>query len=390
MCGLRDPIPAVVVSPILPEPPVTGGQKRTLRLLEAMEHAGLHPRVLTADTGDPEAAEALRRRGWTVETVPEPEPGLLDRLRQHAQRRPSPLLHGLAVRLTELAQDAALVQYEHTQSAYYRAPAHAATVLSLHNIDSHAVAGSAERLTGLAWLREANRAAELRTVERRVIPRVDRVLCVSEQDAAIVRGLGGRAVLAPNGVDDEFFAVDGPGDEDRALFFGHFGYEPNRRGVERFLAAGWPEVRRARPNARLAIAGGGIDERLRARIAHDGVDVLGLVGDLPAALAGARAVIVPIWEGGGTRLKVLEALAAGRTVVSTPLGASGIGFEDGRHGLLAETPEALAHALAGALGQPSTHGRDGRILAERYRWKAALSGASAFYSETMARARFAR
>ena len=51
MCGLREPIPALVVSPILPEPPVTGGQKRTLRLLEAIERAGMHPRILTADLG---------------------------------------------------------------------------------------------------------------------------------------------------------------------------------------------------------------------------------------------------------------------------------------------------------------------------------------------------
>ena len=78
---------------------------------------------------------------------------------------------------------------------------------------------------------------------------------------------------------------------------------------------------------------------LRDRLsAHEGVDVLGLVADLPATLAAARVVVVPIWEGGGTRLKVLEALAAGRAVVSTALGASGIGFQDGRHGLLAETP----------------------------------------------------
>jgi glycosyltransferase involved in cell wall biosynthesis len=390
MCALRAPIPAVVISPLLPEPPVTGGQKRTLRLLEAIERAGMHPRILTPDPGDEETLMLLRGRGWTVEIVPEPDPGLLDRIRQHAQRRPSPYLSGLAVRFDELAKDAALVQYEHTQSAYYRAPENAATVLSLHNIDSAAAASSAEHLRGVAWLREANRAAGLRAVERRAIPRVDRVLCVSEHDAAIARSLGGHAVLAPNGVDDEFFTVAGSGDEDRALFFGHFGYEANRRGVERFLDDGWSLVRGARPNARLAIAGGGIDDALRARFTREGVDVLGLVADLPAVIAAARAVIVPIWEGGGTRLKVLEALAAGRELVSTPLGASGIGFEHGRHGLLAETPETLAIALAGALGRPSTHGREGRILAERYRWKEALSGASAFYSEVMARARFRR
>ena len=103
-------------------------------------------------------------------------------------------------------------------------------------------------------------------------------------------------------------------------------------------------------------------------------------------------MVVPIWEGGGTRLKVLEALAAGRAVVSTALGASGIGFEDGRHGLLAETPRALATGSVTVLGDPeraSTLGRDGRKLAELFRWKEALSGASAFYSEDVARRRSA-
>ena len=387
MCGLRDPIPAVVISPLLPEPPVTGGQKRTLRLLETMARAGLEPRILSTDAGEPGAVERLRMRGWGVEIVPEHERTTLERLRQHAQRLPSPFLPEVAAGVKTLAAGAALVQYEHTQSAYYAAPPGALTVLSLHNFDSAAATSAAAGRTGVAWLREHNRAAALRTVERRVIPRVDRVLCVSEDDAAAVTRAGGHAVLAPNGVDDEFFTVARPGDEDRVLFFGHFGYEANRRGIERFLEEGWPEVLRARPHARLALAGGGMDGTLPNA---DGVDVLGRVADLAAVVGAARAVIVPIWEGGGTRLKVLEALAAGRTVVSTPLGASGIGFEHERHGLLAETPEALATALASVLGQPSTYGRDGRILAEHFRWKEALSGASAFYAEVRARARFSR
>ncbi len=393
MCGLRDPIPAVVISPLLPEPPVTGGQKRTLRLLEAMERAGLHPRILSADPGAEGAESALRNRGWTVEIVPEPEPGWLDRARQHAQRLPSPRLHALAVRFTELAAGAGLVQYEHTQSAYYAAPPGVPSVLSLHNLDSAMARDAARHRRGLDWLRERNRAAALRAVERRMIPRVDRVLCVSEADAAAVRAAGGRAVLAPNGVDDEFFLDSPPDRGERVVFFGHFGYEPNRRGIERFVAEGWPQVIARRPRARLAIAGGGMDGDLRARLTHThGVDVVGLVADLPAALAAASAVVVPIWEGGGTRLKVLEALAAGRPVVSTALGASGIGFQDGRHGLLANTPAALAAALAGVLAdleQASTLGREGRKLAERFRWEEALSGASAFYAEVVARRRSA-
>ena len=96
--------------------------------------------------------------------------------------------------------------------------------------------------------------------------------------------------------------------------------------------------------------------------------------DLPAVVATARAVIVPIWEGGGTRLKVLEALAAGRTVVSTPLGASGIGFVHERHGLLAETPEGARDRTRRCVGPSLDLGSRGRKLAERFRWKEALSG----------------
>jgi glycosyltransferase involved in cell wall biosynthesis len=217
------------------------------------------------------------------------------------------------------------------------------------------------------------------------------VLCVSEEDAAAVFAAGGRALLAPNGVDDEFFLTPLSDSGERALFFGHFGYEANRRGLERFLAEGWPEVLRARPEARLAIAGGGMDDALRRQLAaYDGIDVLGLVADLPGVLAAARAVIVPIWEGGGTRLKVLEALAASRVVVATPLGASGVGFVDGRHGLLGQDPSELASALAVLLADPqraAAMGAEGRLLAERYRWPEALAGASALYNEVVARKR---
>ena len=319
---------AVVVSPLLPEPPVTGGQKRTLRLLEAMQRAGLRPHVLTTDPGGPGAAAALRERGWGLDVVAERPPTVRDRLGQHALRRPSPYLHALARRLGELAPGAALVQLEHTQSGYYVAPRGVPLLLSLHNLDS-AAARSAARARprgSVAWLRERNLAAALRQVERRALPRADRVLCVSAADADAVRAAGGRPLLAPNGVDDEFFAVPaGPGA--RALFFGDFGYAANRRGLERFLADGWPETRRRLPAARLAVAGAGIDAPLRARLsAIAGVEVLGLVPDLPATLATAGAVVIPIWEGGGTRLKALESLAAARRGRLDPARRRGSGF----------------------------------------------------------------
>src|SRR4051794_9291697 len=152
------PMRALVVCPVLPYPPVTGGQKRTLRLLEAIERAGGRPYVLTADDRDPGAAEALRARGWDVEVVAEPAPGVRRRIRQHLERRPSPYLAGVAARIRALAPGTALLQLEHTQSAYYAA-AGVPTVLSLHNLDSRLLERVARSHApgSPAWARDWNR-----------------------------------------------------------------------------------------------------------------------------------------------------------------------------------------------------------------------------------------
>ncbi len=340
---------AVFVSPLVPHPPVSGGQKRTLRLMEAAERAGAHLHLLTADgASDGGGPAALRARGWTVDVLPEPPPGLRARAGQHVRRRPSPYLTGLARRLAELAPEAALVQLEHTQSGYYRAPG-VPTVLSLHNDDSGMTRAAARTRTPLTpgWLREHNRASALAAVERTAVPRADLVLVVSEADAEAVRRRRGRALVVPNGVDEELFAVAPAAPAcRRVLFFGHFGYRPNADGLLRFATEGWPRTLAAEPGAVLAVAGAGIDAELRTRLsALPGVELLGLVPSIAGALANAAVVVVPLWQGGGTRLKVLEAMAAGRPVAGTPFGVGGVGFAAGVHGVVEEEAGVLGQAL---------------------------------------------
>ena len=379
---------ALVICPVLPYPPVSGGQKRTLRLLEALERAGGAPHVLTSDTSDPGAAAALRARGWAVDVLPEPAPSLARRVAQHAARRPSPYLHSVAARVRELALSTALLQLEHVQSAYYEAPG-VPTVLSLHNLDSQLLQRTARaRTPGTpAWARDWNRALATRSVERRALRRAELVVCVSREDAGAAERDGARVLLAPNGVDDEFFAVEPGGPGERAVFFGHFGYGPNRRGLERFLEGGWPAVRARLPRATLAVAGAGIDAPLERRLAaHAGVEVLGLVDDVAELLAGARAAVVPVWEGGGTRLKVLEALAAARPVVGTAIGVEGIGFAHGREGLVADDAAALGEALAELLAdgeRAAAMGAAGRRLADGFRWTRTLAELESAYRRTL-------
>jgi polysaccharide biosynthesis protein PslH len=381
---------AIVISPVLPYPEVGGSHKRTMRLLEAMEAAHVVPHIVTGDGRDEAAAAALRSRGWAVDVVAGERATVAARAGQHLRRLPSPYLGGVAARVAELvAEGCAFVQVEHTQSAYYDAAlGDAPWVLSLHNVDSALMRSimRAERPLTRAWVSSLNRWRALRSVERRAIPWADAVLCVSEADRGALEPLARRVVLVENGVDDGFFQIPPelpPGEA--VLFFGQFDYAPNALGIERFLREGWPLVIDRRPDARLRLVGGGIGPELRELAARTrGVETLGFVPELTSVVASSRVVLVPVWAGGGTRLKALESLAAARPVAGTPLGMEGIGFEGGVHGELGENPADLARLTAELLTDGIRARRlaaAGRELAERFRWQRTTAPAERLYRE---------
>jgi glycosyltransferase involved in cell wall biosynthesis len=353
-----------------------------------MERADVTPQIVTTDDSRPDGIAELRGRGWGVDVVEHPLPTARARVRQHLARRPSPYVPAVAARVGRLVSEgSAFVQVEHTQSAYYeREFAGTPWVLSLHNVDSElmrSVAGEEPPLT-LSWLRASSRWRAMHAIERRAVPRADAVLCVSEADAAALARRAREVVVAANGVDDDFFAapLERRGAE-RILFFGQYDYQPNAQGIARFLGEGWPIVAAARPAARLRLAGKGMGDALRRLVERsERVEALGFVEDLAAELAASRLVVVPIWSGGGTRLKVLESLAAARPVVGTPLGVEGIGFEAGRHGAVADTAAGLGraavellenHRLAMALAD------EGHRLADQFRWTRTMAPAERLY-----------
>jgi len=347
------------------------------------------PWLITVDAGPAGASDALRKRGWSVDVVPEAPQGRAARALQHLRRRPSPYLSSVATRLTALrSQGPRFVQVEHPQSAYYeRTFAGLPSVLSAHNVDSEiwkGVAASHRPLTP-AWARGWVRWQAMRAAERRGARVSDTVLCVSERDAGYFERFTSDIVVVPNGVDDAFFAssLRAPAAE-HVLFFGEYTYAPNLEGMRRFIREGWPALAAARPAARLRLAGAGMPASLtRLARAAPRIDVLGFVDDLVAELEGSRLVVVPLWQGGGTRLKVVEALAAGRPAVGTALGVEGVGFRDGVHGALAETPAGLAAAAARLLADPDWTANaavECRRLAEGFRWKRVTQPAERLYA----------
>jgi polysaccharide biosynthesis protein PslH len=376
---------AVILTSVLPFPPISGSHKRTLRLVEAVERAGAVPHLLTIDVGEPGATEELRARGWVVEQFTEPSPSPAARLRQHAERRPSPYLHKLARRLGEIAPGSAFVQVEHTQNAYYwKAIGSTRSVLSLHNVDSQMLASIARGSSGLTRLRALNRAMSMRSVERRAVSRADVVLAVSRRDSRHFEPRARRVLEVPNGIDDELFGIPAelPDTED-ILFFGQLDYAPNEIGLTRFVRDGWPRLAAARPRARLLVAGKGASaEMIRTLNEHERVMLLGFVPDIRGLLEQSRLILVPLWHGAGTRLKVLEALASARPIVGTPLGVEEIGFVHDRHGLLADSPVELADIAARLLSDEQLSrslAHEGRQLAESYRWSRVLEPLEQLY-----------
>jgi glycosyltransferase involved in cell wall biosynthesis len=229
--------------------------------------------------------------------------------------------------------------------------------------------------------------SRIRFQETRAARRARATICVSPADATHFANLGARRiVMAPNGVDRDLFELPISGeDSDSVLFFGQISWPPNYDGLDRFLRIGWPRVRAELPNVRLRVAGPGVKEALRERGALEaGVDVVGLVDDITTELQRARIVVVPIWAGGGTRLKVLEAMASGRTVVGTTLGVAGIGFIDGEHGLLAEDSIGLAARLVEVLndrGLARRLGEAARAHVRAFEWTKATATAGRLYAE---------
>jgi glycosyltransferase involved in cell wall biosynthesis len=225
------------------------------------------------------------------------------------------------------------------------------------------------------WI-EALDLARLRRFERRAMAAMDAAVCCSEEDARLLRTLNPSAAVAvvPNGVDPEHFrpAAERPGPPPTVVFVGTLDYPPNVDAVEHFFNAIHPRLLALEPELRVRLVGRSPAPEVRRLESRPGVTVAADVPDVRPHLADAAVVVVPLRVGGGTRIKILEALSAARPVVSTTVGAEGLGLRDGEHLLIADQPEAFARAVARLLGDASLRralaeaGR--RVVVERFAW----------------------
>jgi len=233
-------------------------------------------------------------------------------------------------------------------AAYYDqiAASCAYAVLDLHNIESvlHARCAAAEGNPAQALAHYVFERAS-RQLERRWLPCFSQVLTASESDAAIARAIAPTAHVCvyPNSVPSRPLPTETK--REAIVFSGNMEYHPNRSAVRFFRREVWPLLRERHPELVWRLVGKN-PEAIRSFTAGDSrIEVTGEVEDAVRELAKARVAVVPLLAGSGTRLKILEAWAAGTPVVSTTIGAEGLPVGDGQHLLLADTPSQFAGAV---------------------------------------------
>lgn len=220
------------------------------------------------------------------------------------------------------------------------------------------------------WERQRLRRAYLsaRRTEMGVLRLFRRVLAVSPQDQHELSFLAPHALVgcAPNGVDLDSIPLQPrtPASPPYVLYVGGLLHYPNFDAIRYFLESCLPAMRQAIAQLTLVVAGDQGNRRGELEALGGGaVSFLGFVKDLGELYAGATALVVPLRIGSGTRLKVLEAMAAGAPVVSTTIGVEGLPLEDGIHFLRADDPQSMLEACARLVADPDL----GRRLAVRAR-----------------------
>lgn len=247
-------------------------------------------------------------------------------------------------------------------------------VLTFHYVESDMSAQEA-RIGPHArqrWLFSVD-VGKARRFERWAMGACDLAIAVSDEDASALGVHGtGRIVVVPNGVDVDRFTPTPLPSEPRLVFTGALYTRANVEGASRFCHEVLPLVREAVPGATLAVVG--------ARPVQEVIDLADLPGvtlhpDVPSVvphLEAARVALVPLRIGSGSRLKALEAMAAGRPVVGTTIGLGGLEYVAGTHALVAEDPAGLAAATIRLLRDDtlarSLAGAGRALVEERYRW----------------------
>jgi sugar transferase (PEP-CTERM/EpsH1 system associated) len=253
-------------------------------------------------------------------------------------------------------QDFDIVQLESIHLMNYlptilRARKRASVVCDWHNVESELMQRYSEREPGRLRRAYAGRTARLMSeFEKRALREFDAHIVVSRRDAERLHDLNSeaRVLVIENGVDTAFYSDLEVKDEllaRRILFVGSMDYHANIDGAVNFAREVWPHLRKCQSELIFTIVGKDPSPEVRELAQLPGIEVTGTVDDVRPFYREAIAAVVPLNVGGGSRLKILEAMAAGVPVVSTTLGAEGLDVQHDKNIVIADTNEELVEAI---------------------------------------------
>jgi glycosyltransferase involved in cell wall biosynthesis len=379
---------ALVLCPEAPYPVIGGGPLRTASLIEYLAQRYAIHAIVFREPGSPDPARAVppgRIEKLDVLELPHHSKQPLARALRNSMRlvRNTPPLmdrfSGFAATLSELVSsnryDVAILEHFWCAPYLEQIRPHARRViLDLHNVESHwheSLAGSEGGARSFALRRFA---AAARGLESRWLPGFDSLLVTSKQEAGRVRRVVAHPDITvyPNALP--LIPAPAPLKRSGLVFSGNLEYPPNIAAIRFFRDSIWPELR-ARSGLIWRIVGKNPDV-IRSLVHGDPrIEVTGFVEDAVDAIASAEIAVVPVLSGSGTRIKILEAWAAGTPVVSTPVGAEGLDYQDGQELLIAEQPSRFVDAVSRLLDAPDERARIGsagrRLYEQRYNWPVA-------------------
>jgi glycosyltransferase involved in cell wall biosynthesis len=279
-----------------------------------------------------------------------------------------------------------------------------------HNLESEVLERySANTPNVIRRLYTRRTAHQMLSFERSLLLEVESHLAVSERDRDQLLALcpEARVFVVENGVDVEQYsepeiaqawngwrtaagtagAWQEPPARNRILFVGSMDYHANVDAAVKFAYDTWPKVHARRPDLVFTIVGRRPRPEVRELASLPGIEVTGTVEDVRPYYHEAAACVVPLRIGGGSRLKILEAMAAGVPVVSTPLGAEGLAIASGKHLLLAETSDQISRTLIELLEDAEFQQRlcaaGRRLVEQRYDWSVIGNSLESAYQQLL-------
>lgn len=223
----------------------------------------------------------------------------------------------------------------------------AISILRMHNVEYQIWQGLAGKTKNrLKSFYYDNLATRVRNYERAAWKDYDLLLAITEKDAHLVKRLEEvqDLIVAPFSIDMSKVPSGSETADWVGYHIGAMDWQPNQDGVKWFLSKAWPAIRKAVPGFRFYFAGRNMSKEF-LDVKTDGVTCAGEVPDAAAFIADKRILIVPLWSGGGIRVKILEAMAAGKIIISTTKGIKGIEARPQEHYLKADSPHEFAKAV---------------------------------------------